>query len=194
MFAVVIKRYFTLESYIILNYSSIVIIDCVIDRSAMTTSRVVCLACLVLTSAIQGDVVAQIDTDSAATESSGGVAPLTKGRRRTTPLSIASKLIRKFWRNSTIFDCGDDPGDGDGGDGDGGDGDGGSGGNNGPSSAFTITLDLKDVGDANEFQSAVARWSEVIIGDLPDYTGNLGGKSSCGAWPSTVDDVYICGK
>jgi hypothetical protein len=44
------------------------------------------------------------------------------------------------------------------------------------------------------FQNAVAKWSEVITGDLPDFNGQLGGASECGAWPTYVDDVFICGK
>ena len=60
-------------------------------------------------------------------------------------------------------------------------------------SEFSITLDLQGVSNTNEFQDAMDRWSQIILGDIPDFSGNLDGSSSCGNWPSSVDDVYICG-
>ena len=63
-------------------------------------------------------------------------------------------------------------------------------------SAFTIVLelDLQGVGNRTVFDAAVAKWSKVITGDLPDFSGTLGGTSECGAWPTYIDDVFICGK
>ena len=44
------------------------------------------------------------------------------------------------------------------------------------------------------FDTAVSKWGQIITGDLPDFSGNLGGTSDCGAWPTFIDDVFICGK
>jgi hypothetical protein len=50
------------------------------------------------------------------------------------------------------------------------------------------------VADDSFFRNAVATWGKVITGDLPDFDYNFKSNSSCGPWPSHVDDVYICGK
>jgi hypothetical protein len=61
-------------------------------------------------------------------------------------------------------------------------------------SNFTIDLDLKNVPNDKEFKRASASWSSVIVGDVRNFTGTLGGQSDCGLWPSQIDDVYICGQ
>ena len=61
-------------------------------------------------------------------------------------------------------------------------------------SMFTIALDLQGVDDESVFREAATKWSQVIVGDVPDYSGSLGGESTCGPWPSQIDDVYVCGK
>jgi len=64
-----------------------------------------------------------------------------------------------------------------------------------PVSQFGITLGLSGVpAQYDYFSNAVAKWSTVIVGDLPDVNGYLGGTSTCGAWPEAIDDVFICGK
>lgn len=61
-------------------------------------------------------------------------------------------------------------------------------------SSFNIALGLQGVIDDAFFQNAVSTWGKVIKGDLEDFEYNLGTSSSCGPWPTKIDDVYICGK
>ena len=66
----------------------------------------------------------------------------------------------------------------------------------GSNSQFSIALelDLGGAGSREVFDVAAAKWGQIITGDLPDFSGTLGGASECGPWPSYVDDVFICGK
>lgn len=152
----------------------------------------------------EGDISIQKEKAALSAHSTADNFQAQRRRTQISPLSTATQFIRNAWQNplslfgcdnenedeiddtnsdvegeaSSIFDCDDDGGtDGD---------------NDG--SPFTITLDLRGVPDDKEFRNAVSKWSKVIVGDLPDWTESLEGSSSCGAWPSSVDDVYICGK
>lgn len=94
-------------------------------------------------------------------------------RLQDSPLSSFSQFMQSVWQTTTsLLDC--------------------FGG--GTDSNFTIALDLTGVDDKSEFQSAVDKWRQVIVGDIPDFNGELGGSSTCGPWPTSIDDVYICGK
>ena len=57
---------------------------------------------------------------------------------------------------------------------------------------FVPFADLVNVKNDYAFQAAAKKWSTVITGDLPDLVGKLPGRSSCGPWPTRVDDLYIC--
>ena len=95
------------------------------------------------------------------------------------------KFLRSAFGSAlSLFDC---SGGTEGGD------TGGNGGSTTTPSEFSIALDLQGVGNTAEFQNAMDRWSQIIVGDIPDFRGNLDGGSSCGSWPSSIDDVYICG-
>lgn len=99
-------------------------------------------------------------------------------RRRTqeSPLTGVRQFLRNIWP-IPFLDCLN-----------------GNGGNGGVRSNFTIALDLKNVPSDQEFKKASATWSSVIVGDIRNFTGTLGGQSDCGPWPSQIDDVYICGQ
>jgi hypothetical protein len=56
-----------------------------------------------------------------------------------------------------------------------------------------MLVDLKGVSDTSPFTNAVAKWKKVITGGLPDSDVALQGSSACGAWPQSIDDLYICG-
>lgn len=113
-----------------------------------------------------------------------------KQRRMQETTSPFQLLRNTFGSALSLFDCfggtgGDENSDED----DNADG----GGSTKPPSEFSITLGLQGVSNTNEFQNAMDRWSQIIVGDIPDFSGNLDGGSSCGDWPSSIDDVYICG-
>lgn len=59
---------------------------------------------------------------------------------------------------------------------------------------FNIVLGLQGINDDSVFQNAIDTWGQAITGDLPDFAASLGGSSSCGKWPTYVDDLYICGR
>jgi hypothetical protein len=63
-------------------------------------------------------------------------------------------------------------------------------------SEFTTTIGLENVGAQYQqaFIDAAARWSEIIIGDLPDMVvANPDTISeNCNNVPDNIDDVYIC--
>lgn len=63
------------------------------------------------------------------------------------------------------------------------------------SSQFDICLQLAvDSQDIDIFRSARTRWSEVIKGDTTDFNDTTGLQTlPCGAYPSKIDDLYICG-
>ncbi|CAB9509473.1 zinc metalloendopeptidase [Seminavis robusta] len=99
--------------------------------------------------------------------------PVTTRRRTQTGLSGARQFVQSLWYTATsLFDCSDDD----------------------EVSNFAIALDLLNVPDDTVFRNAVDKWSKVIIGDTTNFTGNLGGSSACGPWPSSIDDIYICGE
>lgn len=105
--------------------------------------------------------------------------------RKTQETSNTLQYLRNTFASAlSLFDCfggtGDDTPDG-------------GGGSTPTPSEFSIALDLQGVSNTDEFQNAMDRWSQIIVGDIPDFSGNLDGGSSCGKWPSTIDDVYICG-
>ena len=94
--------------------------------------------------------------------------------------TVRFQFLRNAWSSAlSLFDCfggGDDDG-----------------GETQTPSAFSLSLDLRGVSDTTPFQDAMKKWSTLIVGDIPDHKGALEGSSSCGAWPSEIDDVYICG-
>jgi hypothetical protein len=62
-----------------------------------------------------------------------------------------------------------------------------------------MCLDLKSVSGFKEswmdsFARAKQRWESIIIGNLPSRPNTTLGSTTCTGYPSTVDDVYICGK
>ena len=98
-------------------------------------------------------------------------APTTRGTQ-TSPTSGFRRFFQNIWP-AKLFDCFK---------------------GNAVSSNFTITLDLLNVNDDSDFKRASDAWSSVIVGDIKDYAGTLGGQSDCGPWPNQIDDVYICGQ
>jgi hypothetical protein len=56
-----------------------------------------------------------------------------------------------------------------------------------------MLADLVGVSDKTPFTNAVAKWKQIITGDIPNVDSALPGTSACGAWPSSIDDIYMCG-
>jgi hypothetical protein len=102
-------------------------------------------------------------------------ADQTRRRAQASPLSGVRQFLQNIWPTK-FFDCFGTAGDGE------------------ITSNFTIELSLVNVPNAQEFERASAAWSSVIVGDIRNFTGTLGGQSDCGPWPSQIDDVYICGQ